>query len=104
MLETMKKTLKYDICDLKKQGADVLSFYLKDALDPLSPIQYACCYWADHISKFDDKIASSTLEFLKILVIYWLEACSLLGKVPMALLAIQRLKNLAVCPRSVCYV
>ncbi|CZR49408.1 uncharacterized protein FPRO_08851 [Fusarium proliferatum ET1] len=76
----MKKTLKYDICDLKKQGADVLSVYLKDALDPLSPIQYACCYWADHISKFDDKIASSTLEFLKILVLYWLEACSLLGK------------------------
>ncbi|CVK98694.1 uncharacterized protein FPRN_04046 [Fusarium proliferatum] len=76
----MKKTLKYDICDLKKQGADVLSLYLKDALDPLSPIQYACCYWADHISKFDDKIASSTLEFLKILVLYWLEACSLLGK------------------------
>ncbi|KAG4283380.1 hypothetical protein FPRO06_07759 [Fusarium proliferatum] len=45
MLETMKKTLKYDICDLKKQGADVLSLYLKDALDPLSPIQGLLATW-----------------------------------------------------------
>lgn len=103
MLETMKKTLKYDIYDLKKPGADVLYLDRKVVSDPLSPVKYACCYWADHISKFDDKIASSTLEFLKTSVLYWLEACSLLGKVPIALLAIQKLKNLAVCPHSVCH-
>ncbi|KAF5700770.1 het-E-1 heterokaryon incompatibility protein [Fusarium globosum] len=96
MLEAMKKTLKYDIYDLKKPGADVLLLDRKDALDPLSPVKYACCYWADHISKFDDKIASATLKLFKTSVLYWLEACSLLGKVPTALLAIQRLKNLAI--------
>ncbi|KAF4498458.1 Vegetative incompatibility HET-E-1 [Fusarium agapanthi] len=102
MLEMMKKTLKYDIYDLKKPGAEVQYLDAKDDLDPLSPVKYACCYWADHISIFYDKIAFSTLEFLKTSVLYWLEACSLLGKVPIALLAIQRLKNLVVCPRSVC--
>ncbi|KAM5361586.1 hypothetical protein ACJA88_014410 [Fusarium oxysporum] len=94
MLETMKKTLKYDIYDLKKPGADVLDIGRKDALDPLSPVKYACCYWADHISIFDDKVACATLEFLKISVLYWLEACSLLGKVPIAMLEIQKLQNL----------
>ncbi|EMT72371.1 Vegetative incompatibility protein HET-E-1 [Fusarium odoratissimum] len=94
MLETMKKTLKYDIYDLKKPGADVLDIDRKDALDPLSPVKYACCYWADHISIFDDEIACATLEFLKISVLYWLEACSLLGKLPIAMLEIQKLQNL----------
>ncbi|KAF5585063.1 heterokaryon incompatibility protein het-E-1 [Fusarium pseudoanthophilum] len=95
MLETMKKTLKYDIYDLQKPGADVLYVDRKDALDPLDPVKYACCYWADHIAIFDDRIAFATLEFLQGSVLYWLEACSLLGKVPIALLAIQRLKRLA---------
>ncbi|KAK2926936.1 WD40 repeat [Fusarium oxysporum f. sp. vasinfectum] len=94
MFETMKKTLKYDIYDLKKPGADVLDIDRKDALDPLSPVKYACCYWADHISIFDDEIACATLEFLKISVLYWLEACSLLGKLPIAMLEIQKLQNL----------
>ncbi|KAG5751181.1 hypothetical protein H9Q70_006193 [Fusarium xylarioides] len=95
MLETMKKTLKYDIYDLKAPGADVLYLERKDASDPLSAVKYACCYWADHISVFDDKTAFATLDFLKTSVLYWLEACSLLEKVPIALLAIQRLKYLA---------
>ncbi|KAF5574202.1 hypothetical protein FPCIR_13699 [Fusarium pseudocircinatum] len=95
MLETMKKTRRYDIHDLRKPGAEVPSFDRKDASDPLTPLKYACCYWADHISIFDDKTAFASLEFLKTSVLYWLEACSLLGKVPIALLAIQRLKSLA---------
>ncbi|KAF5695400.1 het-E-1 heterokaryon incompatibility protein [Fusarium denticulatum] len=73
MLEVMKKTLKYDIYDLKKPGADVLYLDLKDALDPLYPAKYACCYWADHISEFDDKTAFATLEFLRTSVLYWLK-------------------------------
>jgi hypothetical protein len=103
MFETMKKTLKYDIYDLKKPGADVLDIDRKDALDPLSPVKYACCYWADHISIFDDEIACATLEFLKVSVLYWLEACSLLGKLPIAMLEIQKLQNIVVCPCSICH-
>ncbi|RBR24877.1 uncharacterized protein FIESC28_02295 [Fusarium coffeatum] len=47
MLETMKKTLKYDIYDLKKPAADVQDLDRKNAVDPLTPVGYACCYWAE---------------------------------------------------------
>ncbi|KAF5022983.1 hypothetical protein F66182_4940 [Fusarium sp. NRRL 66182] len=94
MLETMNKTLKYDIYDVKKPGADVPNFVGKDASDPLALVKYACCYWADHILVFDDESACATLEFLRASFLYWLEACSVLGKVPVAVRAIQKLQKL----------
>ncbi|WXC44317.1 hypothetical protein QX201_004054 [Fusarium graminearum] len=96
MLQTMKKTLKHDIYDLKKPGVPVPLLDREDASDPLDSVEYACCYWADHISAFDDESASATLEFLKESVLYWLEACSLLGEVVTAVLAIQKLQNLVI--------
>ncbi|KAL6922586.1 hypothetical protein FSST1_006612 [Fusarium sambucinum] len=94
MLETMKKTLKYDIYDLKKPGAEVPIPDPEDASDPLNPVEYACCYWADHILTFDDESASAALDFLKSSLLYWLEACSLMGEVVTAVLAIQKLQKL----------
>ncbi|KAF0639823.1 hypothetical protein FPSE5266_00714 [Fusarium pseudograminearum] len=96
MLGTMKKTLKYDIYNLRKPGAPVPLLDREDASDPLDSVEYACCYWADHISAFDDESASATLEFLKESVLYWLEACSLLGEVVTAVLAIQKLQKLVI--------
>ena len=69
----------------------------KIALDPLDLVEYACSYWADHIFTFDDKCASAALDFLKTSLLYWLEACSLIGEVVTAVLAIQKLQKLVVC-------
>ncbi|CAG7565872.1 unnamed protein product [Fusarium equiseti] len=95
MLETMKKILKYDIYDLKNPGADVQDLDKRDAVDPLAPVRYACCYWADHIIELDDEAARAIIKFLKECLLYWLEACSLLGQVPVAVLGIQKLQKLA---------
>ena len=102
MLETMKKTLKYDIYKLEKPGAEVPIPEEEDALDPLDPVEYACSYWADHIFTFDDECGSAALDFLKTSLLYWLEACSLIGEVVTAVLAIQKLQKLVVrhCPSS----
>jgi hypothetical protein len=97
MLETMKKILKYDIYDLKKPGAEVPIPIPEGAFDPLDPVEYACCYWADHILAFDDESATAALNFLKASLLYWLEACSLMGEVVTAVLAIQKLQKLVVC-------
>ncbi|CEI67695.1 Vegetative incompatibility protein HET-E-1 [Fusarium venenatum] len=96
MLETMKKTLKYDIYDLKKPSAEVPIPDEEDAFDPLDPVEYACCYWADHILTFDDESAAATLDFLKASLLYWLEACSLVGEVVTTVLAIQKLQKLLI--------
>jgi hypothetical protein len=97
LLETMRETLKHDMYDLKKPGAPATDFLTKSAPNPLAPVEYACCYWADHILSLDDETARATLEFCKESLLYWLEACSLLGKVPMAVIAIQKLQKLVVC-------
>lgn len=92
----MKKTLKYDIYDLEKPAADMQDLNGTDAVDPLAPVRYMCCYWADHIIKLDDRNASATINFLKELVLYWLEAYLLLGRIPVAILAIQKRQQLTV--------
>ena len=92
----MKKTVKYDIYDFEKLAADIQDLNGTDVVDPLAPVRYVCCYWADHIIKLDGKNASATINFLKEHVLYWLEAYSLLGKVPVAILAIQKLQQLTV--------
>lgn len=92
----MKKTLKYNIYDLEKPAADIQNLNRTDAVDPLAPVRYMCCYWADHIIKLNDKNATTTIDFLKELVLYWLEACLLLGKIPVAILAIHKLQQLTV--------
>ncbi|KAM0338618.1 hypothetical protein ACHAPU_011274 [Fusarium lateritium] len=94
MMETMKKVLRYDIYDLKRLGTSVASFQREGSSDPLAPIEYACCYWADHILLLDDESARATVAFFRECFLYWLEACSLLGKVSTAVLAIHRLQNL----------
>jgi hypothetical protein len=104
MLETMKKILKYDIYDLKNPGADVQDLDRRDAVDPLAPVRYACCYWADHIIELDDEAARAIIKFLKECLLYWLEACSLLGQVPVAVLGIQKLQKLAVSSNPPCQV
>lgn len=101
MLEMMKRTLNYDMYDLKKPGAPVPLLDREYASDPLDSVEYACCYWADHISAFDDESARAALEFLKESLLYWLEACSLLGEVVTAVLAIQKLQKLVVCYFSI---
>ncbi|KAF4345634.1 vegetatible incompatibility het-E-1 [Fusarium beomiforme] len=95
ILKTLRDTLKHDIYDLKEPGASIRDFEVKGATGPLVPFGYACCYWTDHLLSFDDQIAHDILGFLKGTSLYWLEACALLGKVPVAVLAIQKLQKLA---------
>lgn len=90
-LQAMSKTLMRDICGLKMPGArakdldsDKIDFHL-----PID-VQYACCYWVDHLERMnpDRRIESGLHDggkvhhFLKTHVLHWLEALSLMGKVP----------------------
>ncbi|CAG1997514.1 unnamed protein product [Fusarium graminearum] len=67
ILESIKKTLKYDIYDLKKPAADIQDLDRRDAIDPLAPV--SSCLAAAH-EDFTIQLYDTTGdEFKKILTI-----------------------------------
>ena len=89
--------LRKDICGLKRPGTMV------DEVDPAvipqhlsSALQYSCRYWLDHskegqVSLDDD---GSVHHFLRKYYPYWLEAMSLVGKIPEAMAMMTKLESL----------
>ncbi|KAF3931223.1 hypothetical protein ABW19_dt0209418 [Dactylella cylindrospora] len=83
--ELMSSQLKRNICNLKSPSAgrlDVDQEVLEERLP--SELQYACMYWVHHLIRSKDRLtdSSQTLEFLQKNILFWLEALSLLGKIP----------------------
>jgi hypothetical protein len=85
-LRIMKNELEFNICKLKT------SHVIHDDIPDLKTLvhknicmhlQYACCFWTDHIYKcdFDVQIAREVEWFMTNQFLYWLEVMSLLRNV-----------------------
>lgn len=107
-LHVMSKFLHKNICSLKIPGAraDELSNIQIDSHIP-KYVQYACCYWIDHIQlmSHDRRIEIRLLHdggqihsFLMKHLLHWIEALSLLGKTSQGVLMMTKLESmLQVC-------
>ena len=56
-LDSMSNTLREDICDLQKPGTSVADAHRKFCQSRFTHLEYACCYWVDHLAAHltDDK-------------------------------------------------
>lgn len=107
-LHVMSKFLEKNICALKIPGAraDELSNIQIDSHIP-KYVQYACCYWIDHIllTSHDRRKEIGLLRdggqihtFLKKHLLHWIEALSLVGKTSQGVLMMTKLESmLQVC-------
>ncbi|KAL3479406.1 WD40-repeat-containing domain protein [Aspergillus californicus] len=101
-LAGMTRHLRKDICHLSDPAAtseSVDEHCLDDCL-PLH-VQYACKYWITHLQKLSDEALHRALadhgpvhDFSRTRILYWMEAMSLLGQVPSAVLLIIDLRSL----------
>ena len=95
-LEVMS-VLRKDICGLKSPGAMVEDVdFAFIALHLSSALQYSCQYWLDHsehgkVSLNDD---GPVHRFLREYFPYWLEATSLIGRIPEAITKMTKLERL----------
>ena len=96
-LDVMSKTLKRNICHLKTPGilrSQIESTIVDRYLPP--HVQYACQYWVGHLQKGSFHLHNSTpvYDFLRDHFFHWLEALSLIGKLPEAVLMIKTLGSI----------
>ncbi len=87
-LQVMSDALRRDICNLQKPGC-LISELDRKHIDQCLPIhvQYACRYWIDHLQRSDIDVSSNNKvhKFLQKHFLHWLEALSLIGKMPEAI-------------------
>ena len=101
--DLMAAFLKRDVAgvsDLSLLNREVNGFEQK-VREALSPeVQYACKYWASHLSQvqFGDKITVQALgTFSMRLILMWFEAMSLIGSISTSARSIQEAHRWAVC-------
>jgi hypothetical protein len=96
-LAIMNRSLQKNICRLPSYGTS------RDEIDPISiasslpdALQYACRYWAYHLSQGTAPVSSldEVLQFLKKHFLHWLEAMSILGLMSEAINAVVTLLEL----------
>ena len=94
-LELMSKHLKRDMCNLRLPGA--LTREVEDGQVgvhvPLD-VQYACRYWVNHLRRSNLKLCNNdeVHTFLRTHFLHWLEALSLMGKMPDGVLMVKSLE------------
>jgi hypothetical protein len=100
LLERMDETLQRDVCGLQKPGAYIHDASVKERIknSSLPRVAYACEFWVRHIEGSGQGCRRLVVDggkvhsFLQKTLLHWLEAMSLLGKVPEAILALQELE------------
>jgi NACHT domain len=99
-LTTMTKELKFNICELETSllaNTEIKELDSRVNLKIPDALQYSCMHWSSHLCS-DSAPASvevSTLldEFLTgPRPLYWMEVMSVMGKVPVAILALRQMK------------
>jgi hypothetical protein len=95
-LQVMSCNLKTDICGLNDPGVlrwAIDSRHIDSCLLPET--QYACVYWTYHMQQgyFTTEDGEEVLNFLKIHLLHWLEALSLMGKSSDSVDAITKLQS-----------
>ena len=97
LLHSMCHTLRRDICNLKKPGVRIQEARKCISGTALPQIAYACEYWIDHLQAsaegYNDILADNGIvhRFLQKHLLHWLEAMSLVEKMPEALTAMRKL-------------
>jgi hypothetical protein len=102
LLDAMDSTLRRDICSLQKSGVRIQEAIATERIanSSLSQIAYACEYWVAHLQASEHSYSSILIDSCKVHVffqkhlLHWLEAMSLLQKIPDAILALQQLQSL----------
>ncbi|KAF2015094.1 WD40 repeat-like protein [Aaosphaeria arxii CBS 175.79] len=106
ILDIMHRTLHQDICSLKsmKIGIQKAKDRVKDSILPR--ITYACEYWVDHVQQCAqncDSVISDggkVDELFRCHFLHWVEAMTLLQKLPEAILALRKLQLVMNRPNS----
>jgi hypothetical protein len=106
-LRLMSDTLKSDICGLRMPGA--LLDELSDVnQDPLAHIQYACCYWVDHLNQARGLHLQTSLldggivhEFLQKHLLHWLEVLSLMKHMSDGVIMLRTLESMLTVSGSI---
>jgi hypothetical protein len=100
-LQAMSQTLEKDLYKLGLPGISIDSVQVPDS-DPLAPLRYPCIYWARHFQEvykssfsyqYDLTDNGEISQFLQKYLLYWLEALSLIRKVPEGVIAIASLES-----------
>lgn len=97
-LQLMSKSLKRDICGLGMPGVLIPEVECRHRIaDYLpEPVQYACCYWVDHLQRGKTSLRDDNgpvYMFLQNHFLHWLEALSLMGKFSEGVLMVIKLQN-----------
>jgi hypothetical protein len=101
--ELMENYLRWDVAgvsnpSLLNREVEGLEGKVRDALPP--EVQYACRYWASHLSHVElgDKKMVEALEMFSMeLLLWWFEAMSLISSTSTAVSSIQEAQCWAVC-------
>ncbi|KAF8816093.1 WD40 repeat-like protein [Phlegmacium glaucopus] len=96
-LEAMQ-SLKQDICGINNPcilNSEVDGLHSRIADNILPHIQYACRHWMFHLTRalVSDTLVSLLKEFCNKYLLYWIEACSLLGELRNTLVGLHAAKE-----------
>jgi NACHT domain len=99
-LETMAKQLKFNICGLETScvfNADIQDLSDRVAQKIPDELQYSCMHWSNHLCYDIDPVGAEITGllddfFAESQPLYWLEVLSLMGKVPVAVLALRLMR------------
>jgi hypothetical protein len=102
-LRLMSDTLKKDICNLRIPGTLIHEVQI-DKINLYLPkyVQYSCRYWVDHLGQVSNvrrneiglRDDGQIHNFLKKHFLHWLEALSLMGKMPEGVLMVTKLESM----------
>ncbi|KAJ2923248.1 hypothetical protein H1R20_g13846, partial [Candolleomyces eurysporus] len=107
-LQVMNKKLKFNICQVASQNQyKELDDLLNEGLDTdciPKELEYALCYWANHLSKLsgmDLSLITLLDEFAKNHLMHWLEALAYIKQLDIAQTALKEALSVLVCDISV---
>ncbi|KAF1828257.1 hypothetical protein BDW02DRAFT_603580, partial [Decorospora gaudefroyi] len=98
LLDAMDSMLRRDMCNLQKPGVRIQEATVRVGGSCLPQMAYACEYWVEHLQEgghaCTDMLADGgrVLRFFQKHLLHWLEAMSLLQKMPEVILALQKLE------------
>ncbi|KAJ4860862.1 NACHT domain-containing protein [Trichoderma breve] len=100
-LDVLSATLRRDMYNLRHPGALIQDYSPNQDGDVLRHAKYSCVYWADHLKAVNDLEREKCLQdhgivhhFLEEKLLNWLEALSLMKKMPDAARVARTLKKL----------
>jgi NACHT domain len=88
-LNTMSKLLKINISGLSTPSSKVSDVPLEQRQALAAQLEYACCYWMQHLAMVEKTTLAETAladhgkvdQFLRQMLLQWLEALSLIGRI-----------------------